>query len=101
MSNATSRQQGSEGHGLKRRPVEVIRRYLGGATVDVAIFDKKIEKPSTNGGKFIRTTYFVTVSKSWRKKQDEGQDGPPEYESSSVFNPHELLELADAIRVAH
>lgn len=84
----------------KRRPIEVIRRYVGGATVDIAIFDRKIEK-RTASGVFTRYTYFVTVSKSWKKKREEGQEGPDVYESSSVFNPHELLVLADAIKRAY
>ncbi len=84
----------------KKRPVEVIRRYVGGATIDVAIFEKKIEK-RTATGVFTRVTYFVTVSKSWRKRQEEGYDGPAEWESGSAFNPHELLELASAVQQAH
>ena len=51
----------------KRQPKEVIRRYVGGATVDIAIFEKEIKRQARNGT-FIRMTYFVTVSKSWRKR---------------------------------
>ncbi|MGC3970598.1 MAG: hypothetical protein QM775_25665 [Pirellulales bacterium] len=84
----------------KRKPIEVIRRYVGGATIDVALFEKRIEKKRGNST-FSLSTYFVAVSKSWKKKQDEGAQGPAEYDSGSVFNPHELLELADAIKAAH
>ncbi len=84
----------------KRRPIEVIRRYVGGATIDVAIFEKKIEKRNGNAV-YSRSTFFVAVSKSWKKKQEDGAEGPAEYDSGSVFNPHELLELADAIKAAH
>lgn len=84
----------------KRKPIEVIRRYIGGATIDVAIFEKKIEKKSGNAT-YSRSTYFVVVSKSWKKQQEEGDEGPAKYDSGSVFNPHELLELADAIKAAH
>jgi hypothetical protein len=83
------------------RPVETIRRWVGGATVDVAIFAKEHSRKTGDGGVYTRKTYFVVVSKSWRKKQEEGYTGPAEYGSSSAFNPHELLELADAIQVAH
>lgn len=99
MATATRGSNGAQAQ-EKRRPIEVIRRYVGGATVDIAIFDKKIEK-RTSSGVFTRVTYFVTVSKSWKKKREEGQEGPDEYESSSVFNPHELLVLADAIQKAY
>jgi hypothetical protein len=84
----------------KRKPIEVIRRYVGGATIDCAIFEKKIEKRNGNAT-YSRSTFFVVVSKSWKKRKEEGDDSPTEYESGSVFNPHELLELADAIKAAH
>src|SRR5438128_1844373 len=85
----------------KKRPIEVIRRYVGGASVDVAIFDKEIRIKTAGGGTFSRMTYFVTVSKSWKRKPEDVKDGESKYGSSSVFNPHELLELADAIHSSH
>lgn len=91
---------GTQTREQKRRPLEVIRRYVGGATIDVAIFEKKIEKKRGNST-FSISTYFVAVSKSWKKKREEGDDGPTEYDSGSVFNPHELLELAHAVQAAH
>jgi hypothetical protein len=85
----------------KKRPVETIRRYVGGATVDVAIFDREIKIKTAGGGTYSRMTYFVTVSKSWKRKPEDVKDGESRYGSSSVFNPGELLELADAILCAH
>jgi len=71
-----------------------IRRYIGGANVDIAIFPKEIRTPRRNGDVFTRTPHVVTVSKSY--KDSEGA-----YQNSSVFNPHELLVLSDAIEEAY
>jgi len=93
--------EAAEGTQPKRRPVEVIQRYIGGgSTIKIAIFDKKISTPGRNGvGVFTMTTFFCTVSKSW--KRDEPKDGESRWANSSAFNPHELLELADALNEAH
>jgi len=83
------------------RPIETIRRWIGGANIDVAIFAKEHRTPTTNGGVYIFKTYFVAVGKSWKRKPEDVKEGEKAWGSSSAFNPHELLELADAIRVAH
>ena len=101
MSTGTQRAANAANDQAKKRPVDVIRRYIGGANVDIAIFEKENRTPGRNGGVFTRYTHFVTVTKSWKKKRDEGQNGPAEYNSGSAFNPHELLVLADAIRAAY
>jgi len=83
-----------QGDKEKRKPIHRIERYVGGAKIQIAIFDKTIETPGRHGGVFVRMTYFVSVAKSYQDKDDN-------WKNTSVFNPWELQELVDAIQSAH
>jgi|GEM_PF-4411637 len=74
----------------KKRPVHSIRRWVGGGSIEVAIFEKEIDVQG--GGSMV--TYFASAVKSY--KDDKG-----EYQNVSVFNPHEPVVLAHALNEAY